>query len=169
MTLDAAKAAGLLLLAVILQVSAIWTPLVDLPLVTLVSIALLRGSVFGAVAGFWTGLLLDTATLGTMGFSSLLLTLAGFWTGRYGETTARDRAHAPFTSVAVITVLTTIGALALHYLLGDQAPARLVLIDALPKEVALNLLLTLPVYAVCRRVFPPAELSDRVAEVRLLG
>lgn len=169
MTFDAAKAAGLLLLAVILQVSAIWTPLVDLPLVTLVSIALLRGSVFGALAGFWTGLLLDTATLGTMGFSSLLLTLAGFWTGRYGETTARDRAHAPFTSVAVITVLTTIGALALHYLLGDEAPARLVLIDALPKEVALNLLLTLPVYAVCRRVFPPAELSDRVAEVRLLG
>jgi rod shape-determining protein MreD len=169
MTLDAAKAAGLLLVAVVLQVSAIWSPLVDLPLVTLVSIALLRGSVFGAVAGFWTGLLLDTATLGTMGFSSLLLTLAGFWTGRYGETTARDRGHAPFTSVAVITVLTTIGALALHYLLGDQAPARLVLVESLPKEVALNLLLTLPVYAVCRRVFPPPELSDRVAEVRLLG
>jgi rod shape-determining protein MreD len=168
-TLDAAKAAGLLLVAVVLQVSAIWSPLVDLPLVTLVAIALLRGSVFGAFAGFWTGLLLDTATLGTLGFSSLLLTLAGFWTGRYGETTARDRGHAPFTSVAVITVLTTIGALALHYLLGDEAPARLVLVENLPKEVVLNLLLTLPVYAVCRRLFPPVELSDRVAEVRLLG
>jgi rod shape-determining protein MreD len=168
-TLDAAKAAGLLLVAVVLQVSAIWSPLVDLPLVTLVAVALLRGSVFGAFAGFWTGLLLDTATLGTLGFSSLLLTLAGFWTGRYGETTARDSGHAPFTSVAVITILTTVGALALHYLLGDEAPARLVLIDTLPKEVALNLLLTWPVYAVCRRVFPPAELSDRVAEVRLLG
>jgi rod shape-determining protein MreD len=168
-TLDAAKAAGLLLVAVVLQVSAIWSPLVDLPLVTLVAIALLRGSVFGAFAGFWTGLLLDTATLGTLGFSSLLLTLAGFWTGRYGETTARDRGHAPFTSVAVITVLTTIAALALHYLLGDEAPARLVLVENLPKEVALNLLLTLPVYAVCRRLFPPVELSDRVAEVRLLG
>jgi hypothetical protein len=34
-------------------------------LVVLLSIALLRGSVFGAVAGFGTGLLLDTATLGT--------------------------------------------------------------------------------------------------------
>ena len=47
------------------------------------------------------GLLLDTANLGTLGFTSLLLTLAGFWIGRYGETTARDRFHAPFTSVAV--------------------------------------------------------------------
>ena len=42
------------------------------------------------------GLLIDIANLGTLGFTSLLLTLAGFWTGRYGETTARDRFHAPF-------------------------------------------------------------------------
>lgn len=169
MTVDAAKAAGLVLLAVVVQVSAIGSPLVDLPLVTLVAIALLRGSIVGACAGFWAGLLLDTATLGTMGFTALLLTLSGFWTGRYGETTARDRGHAPFTSVAVITVLTTFGALALHYLLGDTSPARLVLVDTMPREVALNLILTWPVYAVCRRLFPPAELGDRVAEVRLLG
>ena len=75
-------------------------------LVALLSIALLRGSVFGAVAGFGAGLLLDTATLGTLGFTSLLLTIAGFWIGRYGETTARDRFHAPFVSVAVVTCST---------------------------------------------------------------
>jgi len=68
--------------------------------VALLSIALLRGSVFGAIAGFGTGLLLDTATLGTLGVTSLLLTVFGFWIGRYGETTARDRFHAPFLSVA---------------------------------------------------------------------
>src|SRR5204863_523137 len=113
----------------VLQVVALCPALVDLPLVTLASIALLRGSMLGAVAGFWAGLLLDTATLGTLGFSSLLLTLAGFWIGRYGETTGRDRGHAPFTSVAVITVLTTVTALVLHYLPGEAAPARLVLID----------------------------------------
>ncbi len=169
MTLDAAKAAGLLFVAVLLEVSALWTPLVDLPLVTLVSIALLRGSLAGALAGFWAGLLLDTATLETLGFTSLLLTLAGFWIGRYGETTARDRAHAPFLSVGVVTVCYAVGSLSLHYLLGDPAPARLVLVETLPKEVALNLLLTWPVYAFCRRLFPQRELSDRVAEVRLLG
>ena len=169
MTMDAAKAGGLLFVAVVLQVSALWTALVDLPLVTLASIALLRGSMLGAVAGFWAGLLLDTATLGTLGFSSLLLTLAGFWIGRYGETTGRDRGHAPFTSVAVITVLTTVTALVLHYLLGEAAPARLVLIDTLPKEVVLNLVLTLPVYGLCRRLFPLREAAGRIGEVRLLG
>ena len=169
MTADAAKAAGLLFVAVVLQVSALWTSLVDLPLVTLASIALLRGSMPGAFAGFWAGLLLDTATLGTLGFSSLLLTLAGFWTGRYGETTGRDRGHAPFTSVAVITALTTVGALVLHYLLGEAAPARLVLVDTLPKEVVLNVVLTLPVYGLCRRLFPSREAAGRIGEVRLLG
>ena len=107
-----------------------YTPLggtADIVLVTLLSIALLRGSVFGAVAGFGAGLLIDTANLGTLGFTSLLLTLAGFWIGRYGETTARDRFHAPFTSVAVVTVLYSFGALALRFVLGDPAPAGAVL------------------------------------------
>ena len=69
------------------------------------------------------GLLIDTANLDTLGFTSLLLTLAGFWTGRYGETTARDRFHAPFLSVAVITVLYALGTLALNFVLGEPAPA----------------------------------------------
>jgi len=45
---------------------------------------------------------LDVGTLGTLGLTSLLLTVAGFWIGRYGETTARDRFHAPYLSVAVV-------------------------------------------------------------------
>jgi rod shape-determining protein MreD len=169
MIADAGKAGAVLFAVVVVQVSAIWTSFVDLPLVALISIALLRGSLFGAFAGFWTGLLIDTATMGTLGFSSLLLTLAGFWTGRYGETTGRDRGHAPFTSVVVVTMLTAVGALVLHYLLGDPAPARLVLIDTLPKEVVVNLLLTVPVYGLMRRLFPPRDFVDRVSVVRLLG
>lgn len=169
MTADAAKATAVLFAVVLLQVSALWTQIVDVPLVTLVCISLVRGSLFGAVAGFWVGLLIDTATLGTLGFTSLLLTLAGFWAGRYGETTGRDRSHAPFLSIAVVTVLTTVGALVLHYLLGDPAPARVALVDTLPKEFALNVLLTVPIWALTRRFFPPRELGDRVSEVRLLG
>ena len=141
----------------------------DLVLVALVSIALLRGSVFGATAGFAAGLLIDTANLGTLGFTSLLLTLAGFWTGRYGETTARDRFHAPYTSVAVITVLYSFGALALRFVLGDSAPARRRRLAGCRATVLLNLLLTWPVYTLVRRLLPPRELADRVHEVRLLG
>ena len=170
--MDAAKAALLLFVAALLQLvvltqySAFRTA--SIVLVTLLSIALLRGSVFGACAGFLTGLLLDTATLGTLGVTSLLLTVGGFWIGRYGETTARDRFHAPFLSVAVVTVLYAFGQLALQFVLGEPAPARLV-VDGLIAGLIVNLLLTLPVYALVRRMFPPAELGDRVREVRLLG
>ena len=173
MILDALKAAGLLFLAVLVQTSIldVYSPLggkADLVLVVLIAIALLRGSIFGAVAGFGAGLLIDTANLSTLGFTSLLLTLAGFWTGRYGETTARDRFHAPFTSVAVITVLYGLGTLALGFVLGQPAPARDYL-AGLPATVLLNLVLTWPVYASVRRLLPPADVLDRVHEVRLLG
>jgi rod shape-determining protein MreD len=171
---EAAKAAGLLFLAAVVQASLVSAVLIfggspDLLLVTLVAVALLRGSTAGALGGFFAGLVLDTATLSTLGLSSLLLTLAGYWIGRYGETTGRDRAHAPFVSVGVVTVLYALGSLMLHFVLGEPAPARAVLVDGLLPAVALNLLLTAPVYAVARRVLRPVSWADRTSEVRLLG
>jgi rod shape-determining protein MreD len=172
-TLDPLKAALLLFVAVLVQVSILsaYAPLggrADVVLVALLSLALLRGSLFGATAGFAAGLLLDTANLGTLGFTSLLLTLAGYWIGRYGETTARDRFHAPFTSVGVVTILYAFGSLLLRFVLGSSAPAGDV-VAALPASLLLNLVLTLPVYALVRRLFPPIEMSARIHEVRLLG
>jgi rod shape-determining protein MreD len=125
----------------------------DLVLVTLTLAALLRGAIFGALVGFYAGFLLDAASLETLGLSSLLLTVAGYWIGRYGETTGRDRAHAPVLAVAVVTVLYAFGGLAMHYLVGDPVSARSGLVEALPMEILLNLVLTIPVYALCRRVF----------------
>jgi rod shape-determining protein MreD len=126
----------------------------DLVLVTLAAVALLRGSVFGAIAGFYAGFLLDTANLGTLGLTSLLLTLAGYWIGRYGETTGRDRAHAPIVSIAVVTLLYAFGALALHAMLGESVSVQGGL-RALPAQILLNLALTVPVYALVRRLFAP--------------
>ena len=83
-------------------------------LVTLVAIALLRGSVTGAVAGFAAGLLVDVATLGTLGLTSLLLTLVGYWAGRYGETTGRGRVQAPLLATLAATVFLELGGYALN-------------------------------------------------------
>jgi len=168
------KAAVLIFVAAILQVTIfsqinILGGYPDVLLLTLVAIALLLGSVYGAAAGFFAGLLVDTANLGTLGVTSLLLTIAGYWIGRYGETTGRDRVHAPFVSIAVATVLVQFGALVLHYLLGDVVSARRVLLEALPPKVALNLLLTLPVYALTRRLLSLATAPEGATEVRLLG
>lgn len=175
MILDWAKSAVIVFLAAILQVSVFsdvtilnGTP--DLLLVTIICIALLRGPIVGAVAGFWGGLLLDTANLGTLGVTSLLLTVAGYWIGRYGETTGQDRSHAPFVSAAVITLLYAIGSLAFHYVLGDPAPARNVLWSTLFQTIALNVIITWPVYAVVRFVLrrdPPRR--DRVERIHAVG
>jgi rod shape-determining protein MreD len=172
--LEPAKAAVLVFLAAILQVTIfsdidIASGYPDVVLLALVAIALLRGSIYGASAGFAAGLLVDTANLATLGVTSLLLTIAGYWIGRYGETTGRDRVHAPFVSVAVATVLVQLGAMILHYLLGDTVSARRVLLEALPPKVLLNLLLTLPVYALTRRLLALASTPEGATEVRLLG
>jgi rod shape-determining protein MreD len=173
-TLDGAKVGALLFVAALLQVTLLaatdplgGTP--DLLLVTLVAVALLRGAITGAAAGFFAGLVVDTATLETLGVTSLILTVAGYWIGRYGETTGRDRAHAPLLSVLVVTVLYAVGAYVLRFVLGDAVSARLILLDALPGTVLLNLLLTVPVYALTRRLLRPLEVPDRAREVRLLG
>ena len=172
--LDWTKSAVLVFLAAILQVSVFssvsilhGTP--DLLLVTIICVALLRGPVVGAAAGFWGGLLLDTANLGTLGVTSLLLTIAGYWIGRYGETTGRDRTHAPFVSVAVITLLYAIGSLAFHYVLGDPAPARAVLWSTLFQGIALNLILAWPMYAVAAFVLPSLDRRDRAERIHAIG
>ena len=106
----------------------------DLVLVTLTAVALLRGSIFGALVGFYAGFLLDAANLETLGLSSLLLTVAGYWIGRYGETTGRDRAHAPLLAIAVVTVLFTLGSLAMHYVLADPVSAESGLSTRCPRK-----------------------------------
>jgi rod shape-determining protein MreD len=172
--IDGAKAAAIVFVAAILEVSVfadvhVLGGVPDLLLVTIVAVALLRGAVAGACAGFFAGLVLDTATLETLGLSSLLLTLIGYWVGRYGETTGRDRTHAPFLSVAVVTFLYALGGLALRFVLGESAPARHVLLETLLQDIALNLLLTLPVYAVVRRLLPPRPVAARGEGAPVLG
>jgi rod shape-determining protein MreD len=170
----AVKIGVLVFTASILQVSVFsgvsilgGTP--DLLLVTLVAVALLRGSIAGAAAGFLGGIIVDVATLEILGVTSLLLTLAGYWIGRYGETTARDRTHAPFLAVAVVTILYAFGALALRFVLGEPAPARLILVDTLFQGIGLNLILTWPVYSLVRRLLPPRPRTVRTEEVPALG
>jgi rod shape-determining protein MreD len=170
---DGVKAAALLFLAAIMQVSIfaqvhIFGGVPDVLLVLLVAVALLRGSVVGACGGFFAGLLVDTASLGQLGLTSLVLTVAGYWIGRYGETTGRDRAHAPFLSVAVVTILYSFGLLIVHFVLGERAPAGAMLRGLLP-SIVLNLILTAPVYALVRRLLRPYDRSELSTEVQLLG
>ena len=173
--LDSLKAAGLIFVAAIIQVSLFSSVHVaggmpNVLLVTLVAVALLRGSVFGAAGGFFGGLLLDTANLETLGLTSLILTVGGYWIGRYGETTGRDRTHAPYVSVAVVD----------RSLCGRRPGAALP--DRRPglraagaastrssRRSRSTSILTAPVYWIVAKLLPPLDWRERAGEVRLLG
>ncbi len=155
--MTAVRVVPLVFLAAVLQASVLsgvdilgGTP--DLALVVVVSVALCRGSVAGAGTGFFTGLLLDTASLETLGTTSLLLTLVGYWVGRYGETRARA---STWPAVVLATAGYALGALALRFVLGKPASAYQVLVATLVQTVALNLILVWPVHALVRRLVPP--------------
>ena len=170
--LNGVKIGVLLFLVAILQVSAFSSVRIggaapDVLLVTLVAVALLRGSITGAVAGFLTGLVVDITTLGTLGLTSLLLTLAGYWAGRYGETTGRGRVHAPLVATVVATVFVEIGGFCLDSLLGEPLDLRSALI-ALPAAVIWNALLAYPVFGLVRRLIGEPERVERAREVELL-
>ena len=173
MTVAAAARTALIVFAVsILQVSAFSSISIlgaspDVLLVALVAVGLLRGAIAGAVTGFAAGLIVDVATLGTLGVTSLLLTLAGFWAGRYGETTGRGRPHAPLVAVLAATVFVDVGGYVLDSLLGGPVLMREVLLS-LPAALVLNGLLTYPVFALIRRVVGATERMERAREVELV-
>ncbi|MBD0330916.1 MAG: rod shape-determining protein MreD [Thermoleophilia bacterium] len=170
---DAAKGAVLVLTAALLQVTvfasfALTAGTPNVLLLTVAALALLRGPIFGATAGFFGGLVADVATLETLGLTSLVLTVAGYWLGRYGETTGRDRAHAPVLAVFVATALYAVGTFSLLFVLGDVVSGR-ELVRALLPSLVLNTLAAVPVHALCRRLLAPAPPPERAREVTLLG
>ena len=69
-------------------------------------------------------------TLGTLGTTSIVLTLAGYWAGRYGETTGRGRRYAAPLAAFAISILAGFGGVALHFLLGEPVAARDALVTA---------------------------------------
>lgn len=170
----AARVAGLVFVVALVQgtiVSSVGVAsgTADLLLVSVIAIGLVRGSVVGAVAGFWGGIVLDLLTLDTLGITSLVLTLAGFWAGRYAETSPNSgRRFAPLLAVAVLAPLAAIFGFAVHYMLGDEIVARYALVTSLLPSVALDLLIALPVYALVRRVVRAPESVERMSEVEVV-
>jgi rod shape-determining protein MreD len=168
----ALRAAPLVLVAAVVQVTTIsGTRLLgaepELLLVTIVCLALVAGSIPGAVAGFAGGLLVDVMTLGTLGTSSILLTLAGYWAGRYGETTGRGRPYAPALAAFAVSLAATIGGVTLHFLLGQPVSARDALITALPSAL-LAAVLALGVIRICRGVLAQPHGFERSRQVEVV-
>ena len=172
MIVDAVKAAVLLAFSAVVQVSIVNAfelaeGRADIVLLVVVGIALLRGPIFGAGAGFFAGLIVDVGTLETLGLTSLLLTLGGYWAGRFGEATSNHRNQLARILIAVtlLTVGVGVGSMVLHLLLGEPVPVGTVIGRVILPSLALNLILAVPVYAACRLLFPPPERREREVAV----
>ncbi len=168
----ALRIAPLVFVAAIVQVTVLggarlfWAE-PDLLLVTIVCVALAAGSIPGAAAGFVGGLLVDVMTLGTLGITSIVLTLAGYWAGRYGETTGRGRRYAAPLAAFAISILAGFGAVALHFLLGEPVAARDALVTAVPSAI-LAAALALGVSRITGWIFEPPRGLERPRQVELV-
>jgi rod shape-determining protein MreD len=138
----------------IFGISADLTPLV------VMSVGLLAGSLPGAVMGFATGLLVDTVLVQTLGVTSLLYIAIGYWSGRLRE--VRDPAHGlvPLAAGAAATAIAGIGMTLIQFLLGVDAPVSWLLMQQIFITVLVNTLISLPVYALVRRIILPALPDD---------
>ena len=169
----ALRVAPLIFVAAVLQVGAVAGSRVlgaepDLLLVTVVVVALVAGSITGAVAGFAGGLLVDVMTLDTLGTTSIVLTVAGYWAGRYGETTGRGRPYAAPLSAFAITLLATPANVALHFLLGQPVSAQAAFATLIPSAIV-NGLLAFGLHPLLRRYLARADrLPPRPREVGLV-
>jgi rod shape-determining protein MreD len=138
----------------IFGISADLTPLV------VMSVGLLAGSLPGAVMGFATGLLVDTVLVQTLGVTSLLYIAIGYWSGRLRE--LRDPAHGlvPLAAGAAATAVAGIGMTLIQFLLGVDSPVSWLLAQQILITVLVNTLISLPVYALVRRVITPTLPDD---------
>ena len=147
-------ALGVLQLAAVSQVPILGVS-ADLSPLLVAAVGLLCGSVAGAAFGFGLGLLVDTALLGTLGLTSLVLTVVGYGAGRLLE--LRDPAHGlvPVAVGAAATAIAALGFSVLQFLLGVEAPVSLLLLRQILLLIVINTLLALPIYLLARRVLSP--------------
>jgi rod shape-determining protein MreD len=138
----------------IFGISADLTPLV------VMSVGLLSGSLPGAVMGFATGLLVDTVLVQTLGVTSLPYIAIGYWSGRLRE--LRDPAHGlvPLAAGAAATAVAGLGMTVIQFLLGVESPVSWLLLQQIFITVLVNTLISLPVYALVRRLVTPALPDD---------
>ena len=137
----------------------------DIVPLVVVSLGLLGGAVVGAVCGFATGLLIDSALLQTLGVFSLVLLCVGYLAGRYREAAEISNSLVPPLLAGALTTLAAAGFAAIQLMLGVRAPVSLLVLREILVQGLLAVLLAIPLYPLIRRILRPA-LVEQVAARR---
>jgi rod shape-determining protein MreD len=162
---SAIRIALLLVLSVVLQVSffsylSFFGTTPDIMPLVVISLGLLGGAVVGAVCGFATGLLLDSALLQTLGVSSLVLLTVGYMAGRYREGSELSNSLVPPLVIGGLTAAAAAGFAAIELMLGVRTPVSLLVLREIVVQGLLAVVLAIPLYPLIRRILRPAIVDD---------
>lgn len=124
----------------------------DFALIIVVSVALLRGCLTGAVFGFLTGALVGVALLEPLGMSALVFVVVGYFAGRYAETADLSAPLAPVVGVFMATLAADTMVAVLQFLLERQVPFWFWVTRVLLPSLVLNTLLAAIFYLFARWV-----------------
>jgi rod shape-determining protein MreD len=133
----------------------------DILPVLAVSLGLLGGALVGAVSGFATGLLVDSALLQTLGVSSLALLAAGYLAGRYREGFEISSSLVPPALTGALALLAAATYAAVQLVLGVETPVSLLVLREILVKGLLAMVLAIPFYPLVRRALRPALIDDR--------
>jgi rod shape-determining protein MreD len=125
-----------------------------------VCLALLGGSLTGAVAGFSIGLFLDCLLVEALGVSSLVLLSIGYLAGLFRE---RFEIHSPLVAPLLcmgLTLFAELGYGAVEMMLGFDAPVSILIVRDILLKSAFAFFGGWAIYIGARRALRPALVDD---------
>jgi rod shape-determining protein MreD len=138
-----------------------------------VCLALLGGSLTGAVAGFWIGFFLDCLLVEALGISSLVLLSIGYLAGLFRERFEIHSSLVPALLCMGLTLVAELGYAATQFLLGIDAPVSPLIIRDMVLKSVYAFFLGWPIYLLIRRLLRPALVEEpkvqRRRQPRVLG
>jgi len=125
-----------------------------------VCLALLGGSLTGAVAGFAIGLFVDCLLVEALGVASLVLLGTGYLAGLYRERFEFHGSLVPALLCMGLTLVAELGYGAIQLLLGIDAPISLLIVRDMLLKGVYAFFLGWPIYLLVRRVLRPALVEE---------
>jgi rod shape-determining protein MreD len=138
-----------------------------------VCLALLGGSLTGAVAGFSIGFFLDCLLVEALGISSLVLLGIGYFAGLFRERFDIHSSLVPALLCMGLTLAAELGYAVIQLLLGIDAPVSPLIIRDLLLKSVYAFFIGWPLYLLVRRLLRPALVEEpkvrRRRQPRTLG
>lgn len=125
-----------------------------------VCLALLGGSLTGAVSGFAIGLFVDCLLVEVLGITSLVLLGTGYLAGLFRERFEFHGSLVPALLCMGLTLAAELGFAAVQLLLGVDAPISLLIVRDMLLKSVYAFFLGWPIYLLVRRALRPALVEE---------